>query len=113
MSQRKRKKRDCPSPLYVTHSECLVCSTELRVDIKTIKEALVGKDLLGGGMVQELSDLKRQFATVIEGHITDKADTKAKDALKHEDIVKWKIAAIAGGFSIAGIVLGALLAKFL
>lgn len=86
---------------YITIEECQKCNGDLKDDLKTIKNALIGENMRGG-LVQQVNEL----ATTLQDLITDKSDEKKDVDDKKVRSQRWKIAAFTAFAGILGIFLG-------
>jgi hypothetical protein len=92
---------------YVTHSQCSETMSPIISDLKTIKNALVGENLLGG-LVNQVSTM----ATKLDQVITEVDNAKNEKKEKKKISSAWKIAALSAFSALLGILLGHLLDVF-
>jgi hypothetical protein len=89
----------------VTVEECQKCNNLITDDLKTIKTALIGEDLLGGLVFQvnEITaslQLLKEKASAQAGH-----DEKEKD-VKRESSTRWKLAVFTVVSGLIGVFIG-------
>jgi len=84
----------------VTRQECVEAMEPLRNTLETVKNALVGQNLTGG-LVKQMSDLSNKVTNLI----TQREEEKSEKKEKHEETLKWKMAALGLAASFLGFLL--------
>jgi F0F1-type ATP synthase assembly protein I len=90
--------------IFITTEECQRCSSGLKDDLKTIKNALLGEDL-NSGLVHQVTEL----TSTVKNITADKCKEDEEAEKRKERAQRWKLAAFTVAAALIGILLGRLL----
>jgi len=89
---------------YVTKTQCRQEMRPLRDDVRTIKDALLGKDLRSG-LVLQVTEFKNKLEQVIKQKQDEQETFKEEQRQHKQTIARLKIATVAFGFTLVGIII--------
>ena len=93
---------------FISVEECAKCNNEIKDDLRTIKNALIGENMRGG-IVNQITNLENKISDIAAARACDEKEMEKKDDVK----VRWKLATVGALVALAMFVAGRLLDFFL